>query len=236
MRRLAIRSQTSYENGSVMCTTACVCVCVASVTGKLALVGSGDARVVRTTEEVMGLASFAHGRVEKLKCVAGEGGGVCGGRMVGAEEVISLLGIDLPATGVKSASLIVCTGGDAVAKIEDGFAPKHAEQSFLYVPTSCLITLEQLPDCMVYKKGRGVKSVSCTVTHNYHTVCVTCTDGVFALFDPLPAVFLVGMDRVALVEEMRSRWPALVVGGSRCREDGQGDVTMFWTEDTVRRV
>lgn len=114
------RPQKSYPNGSMMCTSASVCMAVAAVTHALD-VSRIDAGQISS---VMHLAARAQGKAER---VLARGPGVA----LGVTQMIVALGADMQKVGVALQELVILGDTPATA-----LAP-------------CLITLECLPERML---------------------------------------------------------------------------------------
>lgn len=230
MRTLRLRSQTSYANGSLMCTSGSVCAAVGIVTGVIDLQNDIDETIVHTTEAAMELASHAQGKVERLKGQRGSFGvhtNYTPHAMLGAEEMLRELGINAKRKGIGLETFIICEEGGKT-KLESGFTKQ--DQPMLYIPESCFITLEHLPECIIHKDNEAPNGVACTLTCNDHTICIMYRDGLYALFDPMPAVMILKMNRQDLIKELFIKCNIMndMPRGDLERPPLQADATLFY--------
>ena len=92
MREYRARSQHTFSNGDLMCTTACMCFGIAHLGGRIDPVSSDGKALVSSIDKTMHLANIGHGKVEKRiqqRIAAGTTrGNVCGVHfMVGAKVI-----------------------------------------------------------------------------------------------------------------------------------------------------
>ena len=257
--------QVNFEHGSQMCTTACMQVGMALLSGQLHLGseegahrrGEGEEedernseqRISRVLDWCMDAGSVVHGRVSALVEMRDTGGETKrrhhhdhhhhhhhrnrgSSRMVSANELVSLLGIDLPKLGVGTEELVVCRQGLRTRLVEREIDADESKIVLRYEPESCYVSLAHLPRCMEvfasHEKKRA-RVVVALVTANHHTVCAACYGGgggcgggtekeeesYYAVFDPMPGQLCTGLsggEMVARVQRML-RFPAALVHG-----------------------
>lgn len=115
-------SQTMYENGGFMCTSACVCMGVMFVSGHICpCVQSGSDGSLRSkVTQAMRLASGMHGIVERrlwqqenlsIDGMSRRAHNPHRGRMVGVKEAFSKSGIRASELGICTEELVVCLEG-----------------------------------------------------------------------------------------------------------------------------
>lgn len=238
MRVVKLRSQSTFDSGALMCTSACVCVSVAAVTGVIGPGSESDPELRRKVENIMGIASNAHAKIEKIKDskrrrATDDGEPARRHYMVGAEEVLGLLDIDLEKAGLGVETLVICRDGQGTKfKRDEDRTKEEARVPLKSMPESCLIGIDHLPDCLVARDGAEGCGLAATVTVDLHTIAVACSaGGVYSIYDPMPAAFVVGMTRAEFVKE--------ILGLCRAGGDGgpvQADVSVFYvrprTDDT----
>lgn len=242
--------QGSYQHGAQMCTTACMQVGMATLCGQLdpeaacRAAGRGDDAVctafVGTLNWCMNAGSIVHGRVEGILGRRDSGGGFFGqqhrSRMISVNELITVLGIDLPALGVGVEELVVCNKGldtrmlikeeEEEGERDEGISPKK------YEPESCFIGLAHLPMCMLTRGGQNKKkgrSVA-LVTANGHTVCASCCgEECYSLFDPMPGQMWVGLSGAQMSSKLQR-----VLGMPSSVRGSPEDVRFVSAKDAVK--
>lgn len=225
--------QAVFPHGSQMCTTACMQVGMAILCGQLDLCAAwrigcerdgctqlqqrslNSCKVVGMLNWCMNASSTVHGRVEGILSRRDQGHHhhyLAHPRMISANELIRVLGIDMASLGVQFEEFVVCKQGleTRMCKRKDGVC------NLSYESNSCYITLSHLPLCISMDSGSSIA----LVTANGHTVCAACyqvRQGVsaYAVFDPMPGQLWVGFSRAQLVGKVQSllRIPASVRGG-----------------------
>lgn len=216
-----------------MCTTACVCMSILSISNLIDLKRGDDRHISKCVQKVMSMASMVHGKIEnriadivhqnephKRKRVES--------RMVGLWEVFSLLELSPEKIGIATEELVVCRLGEAcnlkMDREEEKEKAEAIKRPMLYKSDSCFIRLTNLPKCMEQAPGFEKSTVACVITCGGHSLCVILQDGVFALFDPMPSSLHIGMSALDLVREIeRNR------GFSSARGDPvQCDTTLLY--------
>lgn len=246
MRAVRMRSQSSYPNGAMMCTSGSVCVCVGIVTGVVDPVAQTSDELSASVERVMETASDAHGRIEDIKerrkrmrtGIITDSEGSRGCHMVGAEEVLGVLNIDIERVGLAIESLIICEEGRATKfKEAADLTEEERAMPFQFVPESCMISLDHLASCLL--PGEDQRSLAATLTFDSHTIAVACCQETYSIFDPMPAIFLTGLSREEFENEIFARFDIPKCRGVSNRDDSvskqtdlatslQADVTVFY--------
>lgn len=178
-------SQSSYPNGSMMCTSACLVLGIATATRRVDLSDEGIS-CKQVLEMAMELGSRAQGRIESI--ARDNSGRAIGGIPFGVMDVLNGLEIDVESLGLKIHEYVIQRDVKRGGGIE--------------LKSQCLINCEELIDCMT----RIGSSSSCILTYDGHSTCMSQRDAVFSFFDPSPSVLVNNMSRDdanRMVESMR---------------------------------
>lgn len=175
-------SQTKYKNGSMMCTSACLVMGIATASGKVDL---SDIQVSgkEVLDMAMELGSRAQGKIESSvkinQCTKRSIGGI----PFSVRDILLGLDIDTESIGINIHEYVVCNG---INRRNDGFKNGVDDEP-------CLINCDDLIDCIANIGNRS--SSSCILTYNGHSTCISHNRGVFSFFDPAPSVLVNGMSR-----------------------------------------
>ncbi len=126
--------------------------------------------------------------------------------MVGVNELINILHIDLGSLGVCTEELIICSKGRCTTMMPRKNAqPGHPQ----YETSSCFLCLDKLAQCMIVKQEKNTTTRHVCValaTANGHTVCMSCYgEGVnsYSFCDPAPGELCIGLSASVMEDMLR---------------------------------
>lgn len=232
MREFIGRSQGSYKNGDLMCTSASMCMAMSIISQKINVCSDDGINLIKNINDVMNMASRAQGKIEVQMNNESRGGRDCYTQrngeqvphcMISAKDMLCKLGIDIKAIGIGVREYVMCAEGQNThLKLGNEKFP------FQYEASSCFIMPEHLPECLISTEGYTYP-LTCVLTSNGHSVCVTYANGRYSFFDPIPSIMIVDMNRTELLYNLYSRG-CICRGSSSYMPNNQCDASIVFKE------